>query len=140
MNRTLAVLTLAGFALGTPSEAATGAAGFAELFSERGTDTLTFHECTTRGRSTPDEACATVSKAKFMTFRKDGSVKGRYFDRQLSGIWEIDNIVCVIEDHGLGSGWHFKDGRYLVNESCDDNNLEVFVLAKQPAPARAARP
>ncbi|MBQ4125514.1 MAG: hypothetical protein II595_06135 [Desulfovibrio sp.] len=75
-----------------------------------------------------------------MTFRKDGSVKGRYFDRQLSGIWEIDNIVCVIEDHGLGSGWHFKDGRYLVNESCDDNNLEVFVLAKQPAPARAARP
>ena len=31
MNRTLAVLTLAGFALGTPSEAATGAAGFAEL-------------------------------------------------------------------------------------------------------------
>ena len=131
MKLTLAVLALAGFAMAIPSAPSlAGAAGFADLFNERGTDTLTFHECTIRGKSSPAEACAAVSKAKFMTFKKDGSVAGRYFDRKLSGIWEIDKIVCVIEDHGLGSGWHFKDGRYLVYESSDDNDLVVFVLAK----------
>ena len=131
MKGTLAALALAVFALAArpvPSQA--DAAGFAGLFEELGTGTLTFYECTARGKGTPAEACASVNKAKLMTFRKDGSVKGRYFDRKLSGIWEVDKIVCVIEDHGLGSGWHFQDGRYLVNESCDDSDLEVFVLAK----------
>ena len=81
----LSLLAPLCMAAGAPAETIE----LAPLFSERGTDALTFYQCTVDS-DIAEESCRSVNREQSVTFCRDGTASGNYFGRKkvFTGTWE----------------------------------------------------
>ncbi len=116
--------------------------GIEALFGGRGAESLTFYECTGKGDSAR-AICRSVNRKKSVTFRRDGTVSGNYFDRKegFTGTWKQrpdSDDVSVTEGPALGMDFSLVDGKYLVYFSEEGDDIYPYVLDAKPAARPAA--
>ena len=134
MNKLLFCLALSLLApLGLGASAPAETSELAALFSERGTGTLTFYECTGDGDSAED-ICRSVNREKSVTFRRDGSATGNYFNRKkgFTGTWEQRPWgITVKESSSISMPFTLEDKTYLIyhHEEAGDA-ISPFILER----------
>ena len=142
MNKRLFCLATAFLApLGASSCAQAQPCGIKALFGGRGAESLAFYECTDKGGSAR-AICRPVSRKKSVTFRRDGTASGNYFDRKegFTGTWKQrpdSGDASVTEGPALGITFSVVDGKYLVYFAEEGNDIHPYVL-EEKIPSRIA--